>query len=79
MMRERAEIEREQIARAKHLSAKEEKKRQQEKEEEEEGRKSCCCMLVVILLVVFIVGAFSYPTVKEKFVDDEPEIVEFEY
>ena len=36
-------------------------------------------MLVVILLVVFIVGAFSYPTVKEKFVEDEPEIVEFEY
>ena len=36
-------------------------------------------MLVVILLVVFIVGAFSYPTVKEKFVEKEPEIVEFEY
>ena len=56
---------------------KEEKKRQQEIEEEEEGKKSCCCMIVVILLVVFIVGAFSYPTIMDKFNPKEEEVIVF--
>ena len=34
-------------------------------------------MIVVILLVIFIVGAFSYPTIMEKFNPKEEEVIVF--
>ena len=60
------------------MSLREDSKRKQEEEEEEESKKSCCCMIVVLLLVVFIVGAFSYPTIMEKFNPKEKEVIAFE-